>query len=347
MTKITYQQSGVDPEKAGKILSDFSSYQKSRPRDPRLISGIGPFASCYSLKDLIQGQSDPILVTCCDGVGTKLKLALDWEALDGLGFDLVAMNVNDLLCTGARPLLFLDYYACGKLEASQLSRLLQSIQRACESAGCSLAGGETAEMPGLYHDNDFDLAGFSVGLADRSELLGAERVRAGDCLVALESSGFHSNGYSLVRKIVEREKLQANQIAPFSKKTWKELLLAPTHIYVSALKNSLPKLHALAHLTGGGLFENLPRVLPSGHRAVIQSTKWAMPPLFTWFQEKAGLSTEQVLSTFNCGVGMIAICDPSEKTALIENLKTSGIRGWEVGNIEKDNTLNTPQVTWQ
>lgn len=347
MSKITYQQAGVDPEKAGKILADFSAFQKTRPKDPRLISGIGGFASCYALKDALIQMKDPVLVTCCDGVGTKLKLALDWGQIGGLGADLVAMNVNDLLCTGALPMLFLDYYACGQLDAAQLGQLLNSIQQACELAQCSLAGGETAEMPGLYHAPDFDLAGFSVGMADREHLLGPARVKAGDKLVALESSGFHSNGYSLVRKIVEREQLRADDKPTFSTKTWREILLAPTTIYVASLKDQLKELNALAHITGGGLHENLPRVLPKGVRAAVNANAWNIPPLFQYFQQKAGLTTEQLLSTFNCGVGMIAICDPSVSPKFRESVGSRGVRAWEVGVIESSGNEEDAQVVWR
>ncbi|MFM8315006.1 MAG: AIR synthase related protein, partial [Deltaproteobacteria bacterium] len=189
MSSITYENSGVNPNKADDIIESFSDFLKSRPKDPRLLSGIGPYASCFSLKGTLSRFNDPLLVSCCDGVGTKAKFALDWNKIDRLGEDLVAMNVNDLLCMGALPLVFLDYYACGKLEKLQLLTLLKSIQIACEMAECSLAGGETAEMPGLYADRDFDLAGFSVGLVDRHQVLGESKVQPGDLLIGIESSG--------------------------------------------------------------------------------------------------------------------------------------------------------------
>jgi phosphoribosylformylglycinamidine cyclo-ligase len=348
MEKITYQKAGVDPEKAASILGSFASYLSTRPRDPRLLSGIGPFASCYSLKDLIQDAADPILVTCCDGVGTKLKLALDWNDLSGLGHDLVAMNVNDLLCAGAKPLLFLDYYACGQLKEAQLSQLLRSIQAGCELAQCSLAGGETAELPGLYQADDFDLAGFSVGIADRSELLSPAKVTPGDRIIAIESSGFHSNGYSLVRKLVDKTGIKPTDCPEFSSETWAQLLLKPTLIYVPWLTPILKarRVHALAHITGGGLYENLPRVLPTGIKAVIDSQAWNIPPLFTWAQKAAGLSTEQLLSTFNCGVGMLAMTTPAEAKTLIAELGAAKLRAWDVGQIEATDGKG-PQVVWQ
>ncbi len=343
---ITYQDSGVDPVKAAKILGDFGNYLKSRPRDPALLSGIGPFASCYSLKGLLNKYDDPVLVTCCDGVGTKAKLAADWDAIDGLGQDLVAMNVNDLICAGAEPLLFLDYYATGKLSETQLTRLLRSIQSACEHSNCTLAGGETAEMPGLYSGADFDLAGFSVGIGERAELLGPDKVKGGDSIVAIASSGLHSNGFSLVRKLVLQEKLAPMDPTPFGQGSWQSVLLCPTTLYVSLFKGWSHRLHALAHLTGGGLFENLPRVLPNGVRAKIQS--WEFPPLFQWIQEKAGLRTEQMLSTFNCGVGMLAILPPDTADSLVASAERAGIAAWKAGTIEAGAAPSeAPVVEWE
>jgi phosphoribosylformylglycinamidine cyclo-ligase len=284
---------------------------------------------------LINKFDDPILVTCCDGVGTKGKLATDWDGIETLGQDLVAMNVNDLLCAGAEPTLFLDYYACGALSESQLTTLLHSIQAACELSLCTLAGGETAEMPGLYSGEDFDLAGFSVGIAERKELLGPERVKVGDSLVALASSGLHSNGYSLVRKLVEKENLQPGATTPFSSATWKQALLAPTTIYVPLLKGWNHRIHALAHLTGGGLFENLPRVLPLGVRARVEP--WTFPPLFQWIQEKAALGTEQMLS----------ICPSETAQSLVEHAQKNGIPAWLAGKVEPlGSTQLPPEIQW-
>ena len=343
---ITYQKAGVDPEKAGNILSNFASYLKSRPQDPNLIAGIGPFASCYQLKPLLANLEDPILVTSCDGVGTKVKLALEWDDLTGLGRDLVAMNVNDVLCAGGKPLMFLDYYACGKLDDTQLTTLLKSIQEGCEDAGMVLAGGETAEMPGIYHGSHFDLAGFVIGLADRKQVLGPQKVKAGDKILAIRSSGFHSNGYSLVRKIVEKEKLSPNDRPSFDKRTWKEILLAPTIIYVKPVLASLEKIHAAAHLTGGGLFENLPRVLPKNVTAKIDSKAWDIPQLYQWFQQKAGISTEQLLSTFNCGVGMLLIMPADNISSVKRDLESRGLSCAEVGHIETSPS-SEPSILWQ
>ncbi len=346
MPPITYQQSGVDPEKAARTLQDFGKFLKQRPKDPALLSGIGPFAACYSLKGLLAKFEDPILVTCCDGVGTKAKLASDWKHIEDLGQDLVAMNVNDLLCAGAEPLLFLDYYACGTLDPDTLTTLLKSIQRACEFSHCSLAGGETAEMPGVYREDDFDLAGFSIGVGDRKELLGPERVRVGDTLVALASSGLHSNGFSLVRKLIEKAGVRPEDNTPFNEGTWKKALLRPTTIYVPLLKSWNHRIHAAAHITGGGLFENLPRVIPAGTRALVKA--WDFPPLFKWLQETSELSTEKMLSTFNCGVGMLVICPDDVATALVDHANKNSIPSWKAGTIDQGvSSSAAPEVCWE
>jgi phosphoribosylformylglycinamidine cyclo-ligase len=342
---LTYKDSGVDQDNAENILSSFSSYLKTRPRDPAILSGIGPFASCYSLKSMLNQYRDPILVTCCDGVGTKAAVALEWGELSGLGADLVAMNVNDLLCAGAAPFLFLDYYACGKLNNINLSALLKSIQAACEVAGCSLVGGETAEMPGIYQNQDFDLAGFSVGMAEKEFMLGAHRVKVGDRLVAIASSGPHSNGYSLIRKLVEREKLAPDEKTPFSEETWREVLLKPTIIYVPYLKDDFASIHALAHLTGGGLFGNLPRVLPANTQAVVDSKAWRMTPIFYWLQQKTGLGIQDLLTTFNGGVGMVAVCSENISRHLIERLNQAGLTAYDIGDVQT--AVGEPDVMWK
>ncbi|MCX6103932.1 MAG: phosphoribosylformylglycinamidine cyclo-ligase [Proteobacteria bacterium] len=350
MNSITYKNSGVNTDQAEHILDSFSLFLKSRPKDARLLSGIGPYASCFSLKETLNLFEDPLLVSCCDGVGTKGKLALDWNHIDRLGEDLVAMNVNDLLCVGAVPLVFLDYYACGKLEKFQLLTLLKSIQLGCEMAECSLSGGETAEMPGLYLEKDFDLAGFSVGLVDRKNVLGESRVKVKDCLIAIESSGLHSNGYSLIRKLVEKEKLNPESKTSFSERTWAEELLSPTLIYVKALKIHLTNLTGLAHITGGGITGNLPRILPAGSEAHLKLDTLKFSELFKWIQNSAALSTEQMLETFNCGTGMIAACDPSYAETLLTSLAKGGLKGHVMGSVENSSSgseKSDPLILWQ
>jgi len=346
--KITYSQSGVDTEKAGRLLSEFSKYQKDRTINVNVLGGVGPFAACYDLQSELKKLSHPVLVSACDGVGTKLKLALQWNHINGLGQDLVAMSVNDLLCVGATPTVFLDYFATSKLEQTTLLSILKSVQSACEMAGCSLAGGETAEMPGLYQKNDFDLAGFTVGFVDKEAILGPLKVKAGNKLIAIEASGLHSNGYSLVRKIIEREDINPLDKTPFGSLTWKETLLLPTTIYVENLKGSLPQMNALAHITGGGLFENLPRVLPKGTIANISSSDWKIPELFRWFQEKARLTDKELLSTFNCGTGMIAICEEEKVENLMKEIQSTGPKCTVVGTVEKNANMKAdPQVVWK
>ena len=343
---ITYRDAGVDVEQAGKVLSSFAAYQRTRPRDSNVLSGIGPFASCYSLLPVLTGMKEPLLATSCDGVGTKGMLALKWNRITTLGQDLVAMNVNDLLCVGAKPLLFLDYYACGNLDAQQLTALLVSIQSACELAGCSLVGGETAEMPGLYRDRDFDLAGFSVGVVDRANMLGAHRVGTEARLVALASSGFHSNGYSLVRKLIDSEKISPDAQALGCSKTWRDLLLAPTVIYSNVFERVSSKLMAAAHITGGGLFENLARILPPQTRAVVHEARWPIPQLFQWVKSVANLSTQSLLSTFNCGVGMILVVAPEHLNTVLEATAQLGVRAWDIGYVEASPAGEDPVVLW-
>lgn len=342
----TYESSGVSPARATRLLEAFSTYLKARPRDSNIVSGIGPFASIYSLGPALKNLQNPMLVTCCDGVGTKLKLALDWENTSAIGTDLVAMNVNDLLCCGAQPLIFLDYFACGRIEHGPSLEILKSIQTGCELAGCSLVGGETAEMPGVYHGQDIDLAGFSVGVVDADRILGPRRVQASDRLVAIQSSGLHSNGYSLVRRLVDEAALKPNEATPFDgDKTWSQALLEPTTIYTKVLAPIIPRLHALAHVTGGGLFENLPRILPSGYSAAIRAEAWPWTPLFKWIEQASKLGTEQMLSTFNCGVGMIAISPENVVKDLIDLCKKNGIGANEIGHLVPRGA-SAPSVLW-
>ena len=345
MNELDYKKAGVDIDKADKAIETFLRFQKTRPSHPSILGGIGPYASCFSLKPWIEKCEDPVLVTSCDGVGTKVKLAFDWGKTDTLGQDLVGMNVNDLLCVGARPLLFLDYFATGKLNSTMLGELLKSIQLACEQAQCFLVGGETAEMPGVYQGEEFDLAGFTVGIVDRKNVLGAEKVIIGDRILALASSGFHSSGYSLVRKVIEKEKLKPEGKAPEGMGTWKEVLLAPTTFYIAPLLPHLGQIHALAHITGGGLLENVPRVLPKNTVARIHKKHWPLNALFKWFQSKTKLSDQEFLTTFNCGVGMVAIGEEKQLEKLIGPLERVGIKAWFVGSVEKSSKAE-PHVDW-
>lgn len=340
MAPITYEQAGVDTTKAANLLTQFAQYVKSRPTDPRLVSGLGGFAAAFDLTDL-KAFTRPLMVTCCDGVGTKLMLGLAWNQTEDLGQDLVAMNVNDLICVGAEPAVFLDYFACGKLEGDTLLGVLKSVHRACELTDCTLAGGETAEMPGMYPPGEWDLAGFAVGFVDEPKRLGPHRVQEGDALVGIASSGPHSNGYSLIRKILEAHPVEPDAETPFGG-TWRQHLMAPTALYPRAVRGVRHQLHALAHITGGGLFENLPRILPDGLQARVLSDKWPRAPLFEWLAEKAELDWRQLLHTFNGGVGLIAVIAPSELQAVQAHFNKQGLETWHLGEIEK----GTAGVNW-
>lgn len=343
---ITYESAGVHTDIAEKTLERFKTHLKTRPKNPNLLSGIGPFASCFSLKSALTHMTDPLLVTSCDGVGTKSMLALEWNALDGLGQDLVAMNVNDLLCVGALPLVFLDYFACGKLIEDQLLTLLKSIQGGCELAECALAGGETAEMPGLYQENDFDLGGFTVGVVDRAHVLGGSRIQTGDTLLAIESSGLHSNGYSLLRKVIQKYDIIPDGLCPFENTSWRDLFLKPTHIYIRAMKSVLNQVSGLAHITGEGIPGNLPRILPPHTQAELSSAACPLPPLFSWLQEKTALSREEMFQTFNCGIGMVAVVPTAQCAQVQSHVQNAGLRCWEIGQVTPSPEAE-PSVQWK
>jgi phosphoribosylformylglycinamidine cyclo-ligase len=311
---LTYADAGVDIE-AGNALVERIKPAAKRTSRPGTMSGLGGFGALFDLK--AAGYSDPILVAATDGVGTKLRIAIDTGHLDTIGIDLVAMCVNDLVCQGAEPLFFLDYFATGKLDVDQAARIINGIAEGCAQSGCALVGGETAEMPGMYHGGDFDLAGFSVGAMERGTDL-PQGVVAGDRLIGLASSGVHSNGYSLVRKIVALSGLGWDATSPFGAGTLGEALLAPTRLYVRQALAAIRAggVHGLAHITGGGLTENLPRVLPEGLGAEIDLAAWRLPPVFAWLNSQAGLAQAELLKTFNCGIGLILVVDAAHEAAL-------------------------------
>ena len=319
---LTYADAGVDID-AGNALVDRIKPAAKRTNRSGVMSGLGGFGALFDLKDA--GYSDPILVGATDGVGTKLRIAIDTGVVDGVGIDLVAMCVNDLVCQGAEPLFFLDYFATGKLETETAARIIEGIAEGCVRSGCALIGGETAEMPGMYPEGDFDLAGFAVGAMERGTALPAGVVQ-GDVLLGLASDGVHSNGYSLVRKIVELSGLDWDAESPFSQGTLGEALLTPTRLYV---KQSLAAVraggvHALAHITGGGLTENLPRVLPEDLGADIDLNAWELPPVFKWMAEVGGIAEAEMLKTFNCGIGMILSVSADHADDLIAILQDEG-----------------------
>jgi phosphoribosylformylglycinamidine cyclo-ligase len=293
---------------------------------------LGGFGALFELP--LDRYREPVLVSGTDGVGTKLKLALELNRHDTIGIDLVAMCVNDIVVAGAEPLFFLDYYATGKLDLEVATNVVRGIATGCEQAGAALTGGETAEMPGLYGDGDYDLAGFCVGIAEKSQLIQPQRVRVGDALIGLGSSGPHSNGYSLIRKILEISNANLNQL--LGDTTLGEALLAPTRIYVKSLLTLMQKveIHALAHITGGGLPENLPRVLPPDCCAVIDSNSWELPPIFSWLRHQGNLAANEMLRTFNSGVGMVICVADEDAQPTLDLLNKLGERAWRLGTIE-------------
>ena len=327
-TPISYRDAGVDID-AGNRLVDLIKPIAERTRRDGVLAGLGGFGALFQIP---QGRyEDPVLVSGTDGVGTKLKLAWQMGRHDTIGIDLVAMCVNDILVAGAEPLFFLDYFATGRLDLDTARAVVEGIGRGCELAGCALIGGETAEMPGLYGDGEYDLAGFCVGVVERGEILDGSRVRAGDRLIGIASSGPHSNGYSLIRKLIEVSGAGLHQ--PFHGTTLGEALLAPTRIYVKPVRRLMEKmrLHALAHITGGGLLENLPRVLPAHLKADIDGRAWPRPPVFQWIQETATLPDEEMYRTFNCGVGMVVVVNKCDAPRALRHLREAGETAWDIG----------------
>ena len=328
---LTYADAGVDIDAGNALVERIKPAAKKTARSG-VMAGLGGFGALFDLKGA--GYKDPILVAATDGVGTKLRIAIDTGNVSTIGIDLVAMCVNDLVCQGAEPLFFLDYFATGKLELDQATAIIEGIAKGCELSGCALIGGETAEMPGMYHDGDFDLAGFSVGAMERGEDLPAG-VKEGDVLIGLASDGVHSNGYSLVRKTVEVSGLKWDDKAPFGEGTLGEELLKPTRLYVKQTLAAVRAggVHALAHITGGGLTENLPRVLPEGLGADIDLTSWTLPPVFAWIADVAGLAESEMLKTFNAGVGMVLSVDADKADDIIALLKAEGETVYTLGTV--------------
>jgi phosphoribosylformylglycinamidine cyclo-ligase len=328
---ITYADAGVDID-AGNALVDRIKPAAKRTQRPGTMSGLGGFGALFDLKGA--GYNDPVLVAATDGVGTKLRIAIDTGYFDGVGIDLVAMCVNDLVCQGAEPLFFLDYFATGKLDTDQAATVIEGIAEGCVQSGTALIGGETAEMPGMYPVGDFDLAGFAVGAMERGQDLPAD-VQVGDVLLGLGSNGVHSNGYSLVRKLVEMSGLGWEAACPWSDKTLGQELLTPTRLYVKQALAAVRAggVHALAHITGGGLTENLPRVLPEDMGATIDLDTWTLPAVFAWMRELGGMNDAEMLKTFNCGIGMILVVSADEADALEALLTEQGESVFRIGTV--------------
>jgi phosphoribosylformylglycinamidine cyclo-ligase len=328
---LSYRDAGVDID-AGEALVERIKPLAAATFRPGVVAGLGGFGALFELP--LDRYRQPVLVSGTDGVGTKLRLAIMLGRHDGIGIDLVAMCANDILVSGAEPLFFLDYYASGRLDLEVATAVIAGIARGCALAGCALTGGETAEMPGMYGEGDYDLAGFCVGIAEKSELILPERVRPGDCLIGLASSGPHSNGYSLIRKVIAVS--GADLDADLNGATLADRLLAPTRIYVPSV---LPltraiRVHALAHITGGGITENLPRVLPEGTQALVDLGSWQRPAIFEWLQAQGGISEPEMRRTFNCGLGMVVCVAPEDADKALSLLRGAGETAWRLGEIQ-------------
>ncbi|MEM8800278.1 MAG: phosphoribosylformylglycinamidine cyclo-ligase [Pseudomonadota bacterium] len=340
-----YARAGVHIDRGEALVRAIAPLTRSTRRTGA-DADIGGFGGVFDLK--AAGFSDPLLVAANDGVGTKLKLAIRSGRHGTVGQDLVAMCVNDLVVQGAEPLFFLDYYATGTLDVAEGTAIVEGIAAGCKEARCALIGGETAEMPGLYAEGDYDLAGFAVGAVERDQLLDGSRVKAGDILIGMQSNGLHSNGFSLIRKIIDHAEVSLDQPPPFPSR-YKDLadaLLAPTQIYVRSCLalHRLNIVAAFAHITGGGLLENIPRVLPVGHAASLDGTSWSPPPVFDWLASKGEVSPNDMLRTFNCGIGMTAIVDPENVAQAIETLENCGVKAFPIGRIEQA-IASKPAVT--
>lgn len=332
-TSLSYRDAGVDID-AGNALVKRISGAARRTRRPEVLGGLGGFGALCALPP---GYREPVLVSGTDGVGTKLRLAMDLARHDSIGIDLVAMCANDIVVSGAEPLFFLDYYATGKLDVEIAASVVEGIARGCELAGCALVGGETAEMPGMYQGTDYDLAGFCVGVVEREDIIDGSAVCEGDAIIGIASSGPHANGFSLIRRIIKDSRVDLQAPLPGETRPLGEQMLAPTQLYCKALLALRQKVswRAAAHITGGGLPENLPRVLPEGLGARIDGGSWEWPALFRWLQSAGNVADSEMLRTFNCGVGMVLCVARSDLAAALAGLESQGLSAWELGTVER------------
>ncbi len=329
-----YEAAGVNIDAGNELVEKIKPAAKSTKRSG-VMGGLGGFGALFDVK--AAGYKDPVLVSATDGVGTKLKIAIDSGLHDTVGIDLVAMCVNDLIVQGAEPLFFLDYFASGKLEVETASRVITGIAEGCKQANCALIGGETAEMPGMYHGGDYDLAGFSVGAVEREKILTGQTIKAGDIVYGLPSSGVHSNGFSLVRKIISDTDTKLDAPCPYENgKSLAQALITPTRIYVKALMNILKEtslIKGLSHITGGGLLENIPRVLPDGLGVKLDAAKWELLPVFKWLKKSASISNHDLARTLNCGIGMVVICAADDTSKLETALQKNGEAFYRIGEV--------------
>lgn len=330
--QLSYRDAGVDIDAGNRLVENIKPIATQTNRQG-VLAGLGGFGALFELP--LERYKRPVLVSCTDGIGTKLKLAIELNQHSTIGIDLVAMCVNDLIVQGAEPLFFLDYYATGKLNIDIATNVVKGIGTGCQLAGAALIGGETAEMPGMYQNEDYDVAGFSVGIVEKERIIDGSRVAIGNMLIGIASSGPHSNGYSLIRKIIEKTRTDLKQ--QFDNDTLGNALLKPTRIYVKPVLDLIRKIpvHAIAHITGGGLLENLPRVIPNDMMAEIREDTWQRPPIFDWLQEHGNISDNEMYRTFNCGIGMVIAIHQQDADTVINLLRQHGETAWPIGSIQK------------
>ncbi|WP_153708712.1 phosphoribosylformylglycinamidine cyclo-ligase [Eikenella corrodens] len=329
---LSYRDAGVDIDAGDQLVENIKPFAKRTMR-PEVLGGLGGFGA---LVEISKKYQNPVLVSGTDGVGTKLKLAFEWDIHHTVGIDLVAMSVNDILVQGAEPLFFLDYFACGKLDVARATDVIKGIAEGCEQSGCALIGGETAEMPGMYPEGEYDLAGFAVGVVEKSKVINGRSIRPGDVVLGLASNGAHSNGYSLIRKIIERSNPDLD--AEFDGgKTLRQAIIAPTRLYVKPILAALEKfeIKGMAHITGGGLTENIPRVLPENCVAQIDAQSWPLPKLFQWLQQAGNVERQEMYRTFNCGIGMVVIVPADQAEAVQAFLAEQGETMYRLGTIRE------------
>jgi len=326
---LSYRDAGVDIDAGDDLVDRIKPLAKKTMREG-VLAGIGGFGALFEVP---KRYKEPVLVSGTDGVGTKLRLAFEWNRHDTIGQDLVAMSVNDILVQGAEPLFFLDYFACGKLSVDTAATVVGGIAKGCELAGCALIGGETAEMPGMYPPGEYDLAGFAVGAVEKSKIISGVTISPGDVVLAIGSSGAHSNGYSLLRKIIERA--NAKPTDDLGGRQLGDVVMAPTQIYIKPLLKLISEINVkgMAHITGGGLVDNVPRVLPENTQAVLHRDSWQMPELFRWLQMKGGVADSEMVRVFNCGIGMVVIVSTDQADTAIQSLKAEGLHAWMVGEV--------------
>ncbi|PIT36302.1 phosphoribosylformylglycinamidine cyclo-ligase [Snodgrassella alvi] len=340
---LSYRDAGVDIDAGDSLVEKIKPFAKRTMR-PEVLGDLGGFGA---LVEISKKYRQPVLVSGTDGVGTKLKLAFEWDQHDTVGIDLVAMSVNDILVQGAEPLFFLDYFACGKLDVERAAAVIKGIASGCEQSGCALIGGETAEMPGMYPDGEYDLAGFAVGVVEKEQVINGRSIAAGDIVLGLASNGIHSNGYSLVRKIIERARPELD--APFADgQTLRQAIIAPTRLYVKPILAALKQftIKGMAHITGGGISENVPRILPDNTVAAIDAQSWPLPKLFLWLQQAGQVNSQEMYRTFNCGIGMVLVVNAADAAAVQQFLQQQGETVYEIGVIRsRQNDEHQTQIS--